>query len=55
MRNVGDLSCIDKLFLTTVIDFVISSQEFLQLGLHVIIVDGAAIVQFKAAKNNETV
>ena len=43
VRDVGDLPGVDKLLLATVVDFVVAGEEFLQLGLHVIVVDGSAL------------
>jgi len=42
MGNVGDLSGVDELLLSAVINFVIAGQELLQLGLHVVVVDGGS-------------
>ena len=42
MGNVGDLSGVDELLLSAVINFVIAGQELFQLGLHVVVVDGGS-------------
>lgn len=43
VRDVGDLPGVDELLLTTVVDFVVAGKKLLQLGLHVVVVDGSAL------------